>query len=512
MTLLYTPLNHKFGKKVSGTAKRAIAEGFKKNFLKLKNAVSSSTPVPSALRSKVSTKSVIIVGGGFAGLSAANHLISSGFTVTILEARDRVGGRAHSLNDFCKGRIIEAGGENIGVNHPNWIDLAIEFGLGLHVNPSEDNFEAAKLAMPIYVNGKILTETEAEKLYQDLTKIYGKLTILASEIKDANAPWKTLNAKKWDAMSLGDWLDKQAKPKTLLRIALEFDFSNNNGVSTYNQSFLAILSQIKGGGLENYWTLSEVFSCENGSQGLANALSEKITSSNNGVIALNTAAKSVTIEKNNVTVITNNGKTHIADYIILAVPPSTWSKIVISPAIPKAYEMQMGAIVKYLSKMNNRFWIKNNLSPNAMVQAFGITWEGTKNQTIQKSQEVELTVFAGGEDAEKAINSNDRDKYFSSNISKIYSSFPQNNIAGKFISWPEEEWTNGGYSIPNVNQVCSIGPFLNKAYNERMFFAGEHTSMAFYGYMEGALQSGLHAAIRIGMSESVVTLPKGTKL
>ena len=507
MALLFTRLKHKFGTKLSGSEKQKFTESSKKEFLKLKNTVTSS----KALKNKAAKKSVIIIGAGFAGLSAANHLISSGFNVTVLEARDRVGGRAHSLDKFCKERIIEAGGELIGSNHPQWLDFAVEFGLGLNVIPTDDNYEAALLAMPVYVNGKLLTNAQAKKLFNDLNKVYKKLTETAALIGNPNAPWRNVNAKKWDSISLGEWLDKQASKKTLLRIALEFDFSNNNGTSTYNQSFLAILSQIKGGGLAHYWDLSEVYSCDNGSQKLATALEEKIKASS-GSISLSTPVKNISIEKNIVTVSTADGKKHTADYIILAVPPSTWSKINITPAIPENSEMQMGIVIKYLSKMESRFWIKDNLSPNGMAQALGITWEGTRNQTLQKGQEVELTVFSGGDDAQNALNSKDKKNYFSKGLSDIYPEFSQNIIEGEFISWPEEEWTNGGYSVPGVNQVCSVGPFLNKAYNERMFFAGEHTSMAFFGYMEGALESGLKAAIRIGIKEKILALPKGIKL
>ena len=44
-----------------------------------------------------STVDVAIIGAGAAGLGAANALKNSGLSVIVLEARDRVGGRAHTI-------------------------------------------------------------------------------------------------------------------------------------------------------------------------------------------------------------------------------------------------------------------------------------------------------------------------------------------------------------------------------------------------------------------------------
>ena len=50
---------------------------------------------------------------------------------------------------------------------------------------------------------------------------------------------------------------------------------------------------------------------------------------------------------------------------------------------------------------------------------------------------------------------------------------------------------------PAPGEVCRAGPLLHGAFRKRMFFAGEHTCFAYFGYMEGALQSGRRAASTI---------------
>lgn len=72
-------------------------------------------------------KSVLIVGAGAAGLAAAQQVSQRGFEVTILEARDRAGGRIHTLE--AQGVPIELGAEFVhGEKNATW-QLIREAGL-----------------------------------------------------------------------------------------------------------------------------------------------------------------------------------------------------------------------------------------------------------------------------------------------------------------------------------------------------------------------------------------------
>ena len=63
--------------------------------------------------------SVIVAGAGLAGLSAALDLLAMGADVTILEARDRVGGRVWTIREgFAEGQHSEAGGDTAASR--NW--------------------------------------------------------------------------------------------------------------------------------------------------------------------------------------------------------------------------------------------------------------------------------------------------------------------------------------------------------------------------------------------------------
>src|SRR4051794_1828074 len=75
-------------------------------------------------------KRVAVIGAGFAGLAAADALRAGGAEVTVLEARDRVGGRVWSV-PFGDGAVVERGAELILPGYDSMNDLAARFGIPL---------------------------------------------------------------------------------------------------------------------------------------------------------------------------------------------------------------------------------------------------------------------------------------------------------------------------------------------------------------------------------------------
>ena len=87
-------------------------------------------------------------------------------------------------------------------------------------------------------------------------------------------------------------------------------------------------------------------------------------------------------------------------------------------------------------------------------------------------------------------------------LSKVYKGLRPAFVRGRFMDWPSDVWAKASYSFPAPGQVTSQGPLLWRD-NSRLRFAGEHTSYAFMGYMEGALHSGALVARSIAERDGV---------
>lgn len=452
----------------------------------------SRSPALASLARLGAGKSVVVIGAGFSGLACAHELKAAGYDVTVIDARERVGGRVLSFSDFVPGRNIEGGGELIGSNHPTWVNYAQKFGLEfLDVSEDADN-EA-----PIIMDGKRLSAEESEALWEEMEAANSTLDAMAADI-DADEPWKSPNAKELDSRTMQSWIDS-LECSDLCKKAVSAENASNNGVPCDHASLLCMLAAVKGGGLDKYWTDSEVYRCKGGNQQLAFKLAEAIGKER---IVLGLAVKEIDVGSDKTITRCADGRTLESDHVVVAVPPSVWGKLRISPALPASLSPQMGINVKYLAHVKTKFWKEAHLAPDSFTDGpASMTWDATDGQ--EGDSPAGLNCFSGGNAAAacRAFPKDQRDARYKELLGQLYPTFGDNFVASRFMDWPSEPWTGAGYSFPAPGQVTSIGPTLYNGIG-RLHFAGEHTCYKFVGYMEGALNSGASLAKRIALKEA----------
>jgi monoamine oxidase len=149
---------------------------------------------------------VAVLGAGLAGLAAARDLSRAGADVTVLEARERVGGRVEAVT-MPDGRTVQMGGEVVGREHTAYLDLVAELGLTMEPSYIGDPGEMSwGLEEGVYVGDHAPWMTTAER--EDLLRVEGEFARLAAEIDPAD-PWSHPDARRLDELSLGAWLREQ---------------------------------------------------------------------------------------------------------------------------------------------------------------------------------------------------------------------------------------------------------------------------------------------------------------
>jgi monoamine oxidase len=488
---LYSRLRSRYGKTIDPITRREFLKGS----IAAGAALLLSGPRLFAQRAKPSGKSIIVIGAGFAGLSAAYELLAAGYDVRVIEARDRVSGRVITFDNFVPGRFVEGGGELIGSNHPIWAAYAKKFGFEFLDIP-DTGAEG-----PVIIDGKLLGKAEMTELWEGMDRVLESIAEDAEPV-DEDKPWKTPGAETLDKMTVTEKVLSADVPK-LAKKALIGDIVSETGVPQDRQGYLGLLTAVKGGSLERFWTETDVYHCKGGNQQLARKLAVEIGADR---ILLSLPASEVKIGADRVTVACTDGQTFTADDLILTVPPSVWDRIRFDPPLPEVLRPQMGHNIKYLIWLKNRFWLKDDLSPeslsNGNVQA---TWEATAGQ--EGDAPAAMIAYSGGPSADtmRAISADKRDAAYAEEMQKRYSRYAENFVAGRLMDWPATPWTRASYSFAAPGEVTTMGPILHKGIGDRLHFAGEHTCYKFAGYMEGALNSGVAIARRLAARDGIAT-------
>ncbi len=438
-------------------------------------------------------KSVTIIGAGMAGLAAAYNLLRAGWHVTVLEARDRVGGRVHTMRGFSNGLVAEAGGEFIDQNHRRMLAFAKEFNLSLGKVGSwqgqTDDWGAyqgkAGRSNDISVWGFDLGE--------EFDNIWTALADLAKQVPDPAHPEFAPSAKELDKQSSADWLNAQtAHP--LARMAFADQIRSEYTCEPENFSLLdlarnaALYYSAPGFRKPNYRIIG-------GNDQIPRAIASLLPD-----LHLNTEVTSINNQPDEVTVTYKQGnsfQTISSDFGILAIPLPGARRIEFDQPLPASHqyminEVSYGAVTKVMIEYRKRFWKdkgwNGRLSTDLQIVQ---TWDATSHL---EGEHGIITAYTGGGPGARlsALSDEDRIKLAVSVIERIFpgSSDLIENTAT--IAWINEPFTLCSYMALAPGQVTAHWRTLFSPAG-RLFFAGEHATM-YQGYMEGAVESGQRAA------------------
>jgi len=487
MRSIYARLSRRFGRTLDGPSRREFLRG---------TLATGATLLLSRtlVRAGGAGKRVVVVGAGFGGLAAAHELSAAGYDVTVVEARNRVGGRVLSFGDFVPGKNVEGGAELIGSNHPTWVAYADRFGLEFL-----DVTEAEEVDFPVALGGRRLDAKEAEGLWEAMDAAFQLMNADAAMV-DGDAPWTSPGAAALDARSLASWIDGLAVP-ALVKRAVDAQLMSDNGQACAWQSYLGMLASVALGGGEKYWTESEVYRCKGGNDQLARRLAETLGEKR---LLLGVPAGAIAVSDKSASVVLADGRRLEADDVVVAVAPTVWPRIRFDPPLPAAIRPQMGSNVKFLAALKGRFWKEGGLGPDSLTDGdVSQTWEGTDNQPGEEG--ACMVAFSGGppSDACRRFRAEERNERYLIELERLYPDVRKAFLKARFMDWPSDEWTMAGYSFPAPGQVTTVGPALREGVLGRLHFAGEHCCYGFVGYMEGALHSGAALAKRLAKRDGV---------
>jgi len=448
---------------------------------------------------------VFVIGAGFAGLCAAFELQNLGYKVVVVEARDQVGGRVRTSDQFAPGKKTEEGGELIGSNHPLWNLYKERFSLNFSAVLEYGN-------SPVRINGHTLTFEQSGELIDELEQQQKALELMAARIVDPFEPWSNPDASRLDGLSFRSWLNGLKNCTKRCKDAFASMLEADNGVPADEQSLLGVLAMVKGGGLHQFWTDTELYRCKEGNQELARKFQAALNQTDGSVVRLDHPVESISYQNGMCRIqITQkaplvSGPEEVTD-VVLAIPPSVWGTIKFNdPALTQILgaKVGMGSNVKYLMRLNERFWKKYGSSPTLTENGpVDITWETTEEE---KQADHVMVAFSGAGDSQTCIGWDTgnqkalRDDYMK-RLEPVYPGLDAATVDTKFMNWPSEKWAKASYHFPRVHEVTTWGPLWKAGYGGWLHFAGEHTCYAFMGYMEGALSSGYRLARRLAVRD-----------
>jgi monoamine oxidase len=467
-------------------------------------------PLPRALAA--SAPRIVVVGAGLAGLSCAYQLKQAGYLADVYEASGRVGGRCWTSYDFDDGQIAEHGGELIDQGHTEIRQLAQSLGLNL------DNLVSAEVngTEPLYYFDRApYTFAQAT---DDLKGIWQQLH---KDVSAASYPtlFDNYTQRGWelDHMSITDYIKRyvpggmRSKLGQLLDVAYNIEYGGECSVQS-SLNMLYLLAYSGQGQLRIFGPSNEKYHVRGGNDQIAKGLADALRDQKDQ-INLNHALTSIARNSNDTYTLSfalpgGTSTSTTAHRVVLALPFSILRTLDYSMAgfseekKTAIKELGMGTNSKLHLQFKDRYW--NELGVNGDTFAdtgYQNTWEVTRAQLGTKGILVDYT---GGKDGASFGPENgtadQRARQFLTQIEPVLPGLGKHWIEGEDKAtidyWTGYEWTKGSYSFWKVGQYTKFAG-REREISGACHFCGEHTSIDFQGYLNGAVETGYRAASEV---------------
>lgn len=426
-------------------------------------------------------KTCVIIGAGFAGLAAAYKLKNAGWNVVVLEARERVGGRVHSVRMSPNGLalpygqasagslVCELGAEWVGESHERIKALCHDFGIPLQKHQFDDYLLRDGR---VYRPGEWGFSPQAKQAFEKLIAGYEKLTPLAKSKLDKYDWWTYLEKIGFtpDDLRLRDLMD-----------------STDFGESIRHVSAFAALAEYAESSPKNEMD----YKMTGGNSRLTFELARRVGIGN---IRLDSPVAEIRQKRGEITV-RSGANLFSGDAVICTVPINSLLKIKFDPPLPPtqrdaAERLTYARICKNSVLYDERFWRDENFSMVSDVTSH-FYFHSTQNQ--QGKQGI-LTSYAVGEKADILASQSDdrRMRVITNDLIDFNPNAPKLARGIASYAWQRDEFTDGAYALYKPGQWFGIRPILARPHG-KILFAGEHVA-DWQGFMEGAIETGEAAA------------------
>ena len=439
---------------------------------------------------------VCVVGAGYAGLTAARRLTQGAKSVTVLEARDRVGGRVFTTRT-TDGTLIDIGGTWLGVGQDAAHDLAKELSVTTYKT-------WVKGDSVIFIKGQA-------RRYKGLLPKIGPVALAAIGLGMArldamakkvplDAPWSAPKAAKWDRLSAGAWVTAHV-PRGAGRDLL---LATVGGLFTSDPSEVSLLHLLYL--IRSANGLNALLSVEGGYEedmlnGGAGAMADHMAADLGDALQLGTPVRAVTQDDRAIEV-EGDGVAVRAQRVIIAIPPALAADIHYAPGLPTDKKLLLarapaGAAIKTVAVYDEPFWRSDGLS----------------GETVGIDSPVSITLDSCAEDAAVGIMSGYVFGPHARKLGALPEAERHNVVIEEFArrlgpkarsprhvvqqDWLAEEWTRGGMIARFAPGVLTQFGYTLRQPAGRIHWAGTETATTCHGTIDGAVRSGERAAAEV---------------